>query len=210
MAVSLVITHPSLKEVTLQVLQAGFPQRDISPTKNLEIIRASPTDWADLPTISIHQNSSGEMTQHIGDSLADDFDSDQNLTVVGQSTLLTQVVEVRLWCQKPDERDRLGNMLLEELFRGRGTSNAPGPFISTDGMDLPKISGGQDEEVADTSGQYAPYPLYTRTFILSALTELTIQNPVPEFPIDDIEVTEISDTTTLEDLSGGYDTASEP
>jgi hypothetical protein len=101
-------------------------------------------------------------------------------------------------------------MLKEELFRGRGTSNAPGLFISTDGMDLPRISGGHDEDVVDTSGQYAPYPLYCRTYTLSALTELTIQSDVQEFPIDDIEVLETSYDTTLAELAGDFDTASEP
>lgn len=200
------ITNPSLKAVALQVLQSGFSGRDITPTTSLEIIPSSPDDWAILPCISVFQLSDGETTSHIGDSLADQFIDGDSTVTVGQSALFTQTVEIKLWCKKKDERDRLGHMLKEELFRGRGTSDAPGPFISTDGLDLPKISGGHDEDIVDTSREYAPYPLYTRTYLLSAITELTIQHDSAAFPLDDIEVREFSYETTLENLTAGFPT----
>lgn len=206
---ALSFTNPSLKAVTLQVLQSGFAGRTIAPTTNLEIIPSSPDDWAILPCISVSQLSDTETSSHIGDSLADQFINGDFTVTVGQSTLFTQTVEIKLWAKKKDERDRLGHMLKEELFRGRGTSDAPGLFITTDGMDLPKISGGHDEDIVDTSREFAPYPIHTRTYVLSALTELTIQHDSPTFPIDDIEVREFEYETSLESLAGGFPTESE-
>jgi hypothetical protein len=203
---ALSITNPSLKAVTVQVLRDGFAGRDITPTTALQILPNNPEDWAELPCVTVQQLSDAESNPHIGDSLADQSLEDDTEVTAGQSTLFTQTVEIRLWSKKAQERDRLGLMLKEELFRGRGTSDAPGPFIATDGLDLPKISGGHDEEISDLSREYAPYPIFCRTYILSALTELTIQHGAGP-ALDDFQVREDSYEV---DLAIDFPTASQP
>jgi hypothetical protein len=197
---ALTITSPSLKQVTIAVLTAGLAERDLLPTPRLGVIPNSPDDWAELPVVTVQQLSDGESFSHIGDSLADQYIGDDTEVTAGQSALFTQVVEVRVWSKKSAERDRLGDIVKQELFRGRGTSDAPGLFISTDGLDLPKITGGHDEDINDTSKEFAPYPLYCRTYVMSALSELTIQHTAGE-AISQIDVFGDGYEQTLEDLS---------
>lgn len=198
---ALTITHPSLKQITVDVLRAAFAEFDIAPTSNLLIIPASPDGWANLPCIMVQQMGDGETASHIGDSIADQFiDGDIEVTL-GNSYLATQIVEVRLFSKFKDERDRIGHLLPAAFLRGRGTSVNPGLFITTPGLDLPKVSGGADEEIADTSKEFSPHSIYMRSFNLSALAEVTIQeNAGP--PLDDVLVRgEFYDADTEVDLT---------
>src|SRR5439155_139613 len=115
-----------------------------------------PQDWADMTGgyVGINQLADTEQYSHLGDALADEFDPDSGDIFAGASTLFFQNVEVKLWCRNGDERDRLALLLKQALFTGRGTDSNPGLFLTTDGVSLPKITGGVDEGISVTSEQY--------------------------------------------------------
>jgi hypothetical protein len=205
MAATLTITHPSLKDILVTALQTGFAQRDMTLPNGMigktpTVDTADPADFATLPSIIVTQLADGETFSHIGDSLADQylpFEEGDTVPEAGISALFTQVVEVKLVTTNKDQRDRLGKMLKEELFRARGTSANPGILTTTPGLDTPKITGGHDENLSDTSQEFAPHPLFFRTYTLSALTELTIQEPAAG-AIGEIDILEIADPFAFE------------
>lgn len=184
---SYIVTAPDLKDVTYNVLLAGFTV--VSPTDlvaqpatpttasraALNLGKNDPLDWADFPFIGINLLSDSETFTHIGDSLADELVGIEGDVYAGCSALFQQHVEVKLWCRNGDERDRLGGLLKVVLFAGRGTDVNPGLFLTTDGIVLPKITGGVDEGISITGEQYPAHTVYTRTYFVTAVTELTLQ-----------------------------------
>lgn len=184
---ALTITAPELKSITLAVVAAGFARlspADLLPKEDStgRVVRGpltfginDPMDWADFPFIGINLLSDSEFVSHIGDSLADELVGLEGEVYAGASTLFQQHVEVKLWSRNGDERDRLGPLLKQALFLGRGTDVNPGLYLTTDGLSLPKITGGVDEGISITGEQYPAHTVYTRTYFVTAVTELTVQ-----------------------------------
>jgi hypothetical protein len=176
-----IISHPDLKEITFNVVKDGFAARSLLDEDNRPIVvtvaTADPIDTGVLPFVGINLMGDTETASHIGDSMADETVEVEGQVYAGASAIFSQQVEAKVWSTNAVERDTLGKMLKEILFSARGTSFNPGPFLTTEGLSLVKITGGHDEGISDTSEQYAPHPLYMRTYILSANTTLNIQEP---------------------------------
>lgn len=184
---SYIVTAPDLKEVTCDVLQAGFtvlspddlvaqPATATTAARAaLNIGKNDPMDWADFPFIGVNLLSDSESFSHIGDSIADELVGIEGDVYAGCSALFQQHVEIKLWCRNGDERDRLGKLLKLVLMAGRGTDVNPGLYLTTDGIVLPKITGGIDEGISITGEQYPAHTVYTRTYFVTAVTEVTLQ-----------------------------------
>lgn len=169
------IICPDLKDVVFDVVTAGFARLSPADAAKLKIGKNDPMDWADFPFVGINLMSDSEQFSHIGDSLADELVGLEDQVYSGCSALFSQHVEVKLWCRNGDERDRLGKLLKQALMLGRGTDVNPGLFLTTDGLALPKLTGGVDEGISVTGEQYPAHTVYTRTYFVNAVTELTIQ-----------------------------------
>src|SRR5579864_3511411 len=153
---------------------------------NITLSVADPETWAELPMVAINLTSDTESNAHIGSSLDDETVVEEGQVYAGASAIFSQVVEVTLWTKNKLERDRLGKKLKQALFLyGQGTSANPGPFVTTPGVAEARITGGADQGINETSGQYAPHPLYLRTYYVSALTELSGQEPAGE-PVEEV------------------------
>lgn len=173
MATTKIITNPDLKTVTHQVLEAGFAEfEEVKVTVGIN----SPESPQVLPFVSVHLLGDAESDSHIGDALADQLLDDQVYAGIGAE--FTQQVQVKLWSNKATERDRLGPLLKAILLAGRGTDAKPGLYLTTDGLEVPKIGGGYDEDIEVTAEQYSPQMLHMRTYILTAKATLTVQEPV--------------------------------
>lgn len=193
------IVAPDLKAVTYEVIRAGFAivsptdltRRTLPDRPPLKIGTNDPMDWADFPFIGINLLSDSEAFAHIGDTLADELMGIEDQVYAGCSTLFQQHVECKLWCRNGDERDRLGSLLKIALFTGRGTDFSPGLYNTTEGVTLAKITGGVDEGISITGEQFPAHTVYTRTYFVTAITELTIQQNA-------------SDALKLVSVSGNY------
>lgn len=177
---SYIITAPDLKDITFNVLTAGFKVLSPADADRVTIGKNDPMDWADFPFIGINLLSDSEFISHIGDSIADELVGLEDQVYAGCSTEFQQHVEVKLWCVNGDERDRLGAIVKQALFAGRGTDVNPGLYLTTDGVLLPKISGGMDEGISITGEQYPTHTVYSRTYFVTAVTELTLQENASE------------------------------
>lgn len=173
-----VVHCPDLKQIVLDVLTPGFAALAPADAAHLTLFVNDPMDFADFPCVGINLLSDTEYVQSIGDVLGDVTD-DEGTLHAGASTLCQQNVEVKLWSSNGDERDRLGRLLKLALFTGRGTEINPGLFLTIDGLWLPRITGGIDEGISVTAEQYPAHTVYTRTYYVTAVTELTLQEAAP-------------------------------
>ncbi len=173
-----VVHCPDLKQIAFDVVTAGFLALSPADAANLTVAVNDPMDFACFPFVGLNLLSDTESSGAIGDVLGDVDLGDEGGLYAGASTWFQQNVEVKLWCRNGDERDRLGLLLKQALFTGRGTDVNPGLFLTIDGLTLPRISGGVDEGISVTAEQYPAHTVYTRTYYLTATTELTLQEPV--------------------------------
>jgi hypothetical protein len=175
------IHHPDLKEITFDLVREQFAARELLDADGnplvVTVATADPADAALFPFVGINLLSDAESATHVGDSIADEFVEDEGEVYAGASSIFSQQVECKLWTTNAEERDFLGRILKETLLIGRGTSANPGPFVVTPGVTNVRITGGHDEGISQTAEAYSPHPLYMRTYMLSATTELTIQEP---------------------------------
>lgn len=172
MASNKIIVNPDLKSVVYDLLVAGFAEFE---EKDVTVGINSPDNPGLLPFIAINLLSDAETMANIGDCIADELVDNQVYAGIGNEW--TQQVEVKLWSLNAAERDRLGLLMKAILKSGAGTSANPGLYLTTPGLQLPKIGGGYDEGVVVTSEQYPSQTIYMRTYVLTANTTLTIQEP---------------------------------
>jgi hypothetical protein len=182
------VLAPDLKQVVFDILTGGMLGISPDDAAKLKIGVNDPLDWADFPFCGINLLADTEQFAHIGDSLADEFLEDEGQIYAGISALFQQHVEIKLWSINGDERDRLGTLLKVALMTGRGTDVNPGLFLTTPGLANAKITGGMDEGISVTGSEYPAHTVYTRTYYVTALTEVTLQEKVGE-PVSDVLLT---------------------
>ncbi len=150
------------------------------------VFKNDPLDEAKFPAVGINMVSLDEQSTGLGlVTQTPTYDATAQTYTEYQGMYLQETVEVRVFAQNADLRDKLRIFALATLFTLRNT-------LVQNGIDQIKISGGRDEQ-DNTLLQSGP--LFMNAVLLSYLNPLNVQIQQTNVPA----VTDVLPTPTLSD-----------
>ncbi len=167
-----------MKEQLLQFLKQSFRAAQIKMT----VLKSDPQTSGELPCIGINRVSDSEINHTLGDYAGDTFDEDEMEYSELYGAVFQESMEVRIWHNNADERERIYRLLKALIIQFR--KNAVQLGVRSFSMEA-----GKDE--SDFSGNVVPFPVYWASIVITYI------NPF------DVEIVQHANAITSVTVDGG-------
>lgn len=128
--------------------------------EGVKVLKSDPREQTEIPCICINRVGDDEANQVLGDDFGEDTEEEDF-----SGTHFQESMEIRLWHQNPDERDKLYILIKALLLNFRSELSEKGLFNIS-------IRGGRDEQ----DNTYPPHPLYWATLTLNYINPMSIEH----------------------------------
>ncbi len=167
-----------MKEQLLQFLKQSFRAAQIKMT----VLKSDPQTSGELPCIGINRVSDSEINHTLGEYAGDTFDEDEMEYSELYGAVFQESMEVRIWHNNADERERIYRLLKALIIQFRKSAVQLGVRSFS-------MEAGKDE--SDFSGNVVPFPVYWASIVI------TYMNPF------DVEITQHVNAITSVTVNGG-------